>query len=227
MIINMNDPYVYKNGTLKNKLNITDYNELKQAEADIGFLKLANVDSINVLYFDAELIKKIHKHIFEDIFEWAGNYRKVPLIKEELVLPGYSIPYTDYKLIEKELKLKIQELNNIAWQNLSLEEIAFCFAREMALIWKIHPFRDGNTRTCLVFSYLYAKEHGFPFDIKTFTSELNRKYKDDGTVEKYSIRDKFVLACLDDKDYPEVMPLASVFEKAIAIEKERKASNSR
>lgn len=223
----MNDPYVYKNGTLKNKLNITDYNELKQAEADIGFLKLANVDSVNVLCFDTELIKRIHKHIFEDIFEWAGNYRKVPLIKEELVLPGYSIPYADYKLIEKELKLKIQELNNIAWQNLSLEEIALCFARKMALIWKIHPFRDGNTRTCLVFSYLYAKEHGFPFDIKTFTSELNRKYKDDGTVEKYSIRDKFVLACLDDKDYPEVMPLASVFEKAIAIEKERKASNSR
>ncbi len=28
------DPYVYRNGTLINKLGITDYKELRQAEAD-------------------------------------------------------------------------------------------------------------------------------------------------------------------------------------------------
>ena len=81
----MKDPYTYDNGVLKNKLGITSYEKLNQAEADIGFAKLINVDSVNVEYFDESLIKYIHKHIFEDIFDWAGEYRTVPLIKEELV----------------------------------------------------------------------------------------------------------------------------------------------
>lgn len=211
----MIDPYIYSNGTLKNKLNIKTEEELKQAEADIGFLKLMTVDCVDISFFDSKLVRNIHRHIFEDIFDWAGEYRKVPLVKEELVLPGLSIQYSEPKNISSELEQKLQELNSIAWQNLDTSEISTLFARKIALIWRIHPFRDGNTRTILSFSYLYAKEHGFPFDMKTFTEELNRKYKDNGQVEKYSIRDKFVLACLDEKDYPEVEHLANVFKNAI------------
>lgn len=220
----MKDPYTYDNGVLKNKLNITSYEKLNKAEADIGFAKLINVDSINVEYFDENLIKGIHKHIFEDIFDWAGEYRTVPLIKEELVLPRYSIPYSEPSKIEKDLKDKIRHLNSYAWQNMSTEKISYTFAREIALLWRVHPFRDGNTRTFLSFAYLYAKEHGFPFDIETFTRELNRKYSD-GRVSKYSVRDKFVLACLDEKDYPEIEHLARVFENAInSYKKEKKVT---
>ena len=211
----MKDPYINSNNVLINKLNINDYNELNKAEADIGFLKLINIDSINFDYFDENLIKKIHKHIFEDIFDWAGEYRKVPIVKEEVVLPGYSIPYSHHNNISKDLNSKLNELNSIAWQNMSTEEISFTFARKLALIWKIHPFRDGNTRTTLSFAYIYAKEHGFPFCIQTFTNNLSRTYDENGKISKYSIRDKFVLASLDEKDYPEILPLAKVFEEAI------------
>ena len=208
------DPYVYDNGTLINKLGIKDYDELNKAEADIGFLKLINIDSVKLDYFDEETLKRIHKHIFEDIFDWAGEYRTVPLVKEELVLPGCSIPYSKHTDISKDLKALLTDLNSIAWQNLDVNEISWLFARKLALIWKVHPFRDGNTRTILSFAYLYAKEHGFPFDMETFTNELSRKVDEEGRTI-YSIRDKFVLACLDEKDYPEIQHLASVFEKAI------------
>ena len=217
----MKDPYTYDNGVLKNKLGITSYEKLNQAEADIGFAKLINVDSVNVEYFDESLIKYIHKHIFEDIFDWAGEYRTVPLIKEELVLPAYSIPYSPPSKISKDLKDKLRHLNSYVWQNMPVERISIIFARELALLWRVHPFRDGNTRTFLSFAYLYAKEHGFPFDIESFTRELNRKYSD-GRVSKYSVRDKFVLACLDENDCPEVEHLARVFENAINNYKEEK-----
>ena len=98
---------------------------------------------------------------------------------------------------------------------MDISEIAYMFARKMALIRKVHPFRDGNTRTILSFSYLYAKEHGFPFDITTFTNELNRGFDYDGNLRSISIRDKFVLACLDESFSPEVEHLANVFERAI------------
>jgi len=217
----MKDPYVDENGVLINKLGITDNEELKQAEADIGFLKLINIDSIDIDVFDSELIKRIHYHIFNDIYDWAGQYRSVPVVKEELVLPGLSLEYTSPNQIEKTLKQKVTELNSIAWQNLSTHEIATSFARELALIWRVHPFRDGNTRTTLSFAYIYAKEHGFPFDMEMFTEALNRVYTEDGKVRSYSIRDKFVLASLDEKDYPEVEHLARVFEYAINKEKEQ------
>ena len=60
----MNDPYVYENGVLKNKLNIQDYDQLNKAEADIGFIKLINIDSIRIDYFDEETLKRLHRHIF-------------------------------------------------------------------------------------------------------------------------------------------------------------------
>jgi cell filamentation protein len=223
----MKDPYINENGVLKNKLNIKNYEDLNKAEADIGFIKLIDIDSVfkrnndEFNIFDADLLKKIHKHIFEDIFDWAGEYRTVPIIKEEVVLPGYSIPYSDYKNISKDLNEKLNELNSISWQNLDTHSISMLFARKMALLWKVHPFRDGNTRTMLSFAYLYAKEHSFPFDMKTFTDNLNRTSNKEGKTI-YSIRDKFVLACLDEKDYPEVEHLAKVFEIAIKTEDKKK-----
>lgn len=40
----MKDPYVYEDtGTLKNKLGIKDYEELRKAESDISFVKLLTV----------------------------------------------------------------------------------------------------------------------------------------------------------------------------------------
>ena len=211
----MNDPYVYDNGVLKNKLGIYDYDELNRAEADIGFIKLLDIDSLKITNFNEESLKMIHEHIFEDIFDWAGKYRVMPLFKEELVLPGCSINYSEHRAISSDLKKRLNEINSIVWQNLDISEIANMFARELALIWRVHPFRDGNTRTILSFAYLYAKEHGFPFDMETFTEELSRKETEDGKTI-YSVRDKFVLACLDEKDYPEVQYLANVFERAIA-----------
>lgn len=212
----MIDPYIDdKTGVLKNKLNITTTEELNKAEADIGFIRLINIDDIDIEAFDDILIKKIHSHIFHDIFSWAGEYRKVPLIKEEVVIPGCTVDYSHYNNINNDLKKQLDEINKIEWKNLDSRQVAELFSRKIALLWRVHPFRDGNTRTMLSFSYLFAKEHGFSFDIETFTLGLDRIYNDDGTISKYSIRDKFVLACLDEEDYPEVGPLATVFENAI------------
>ena len=211
----INDPYTYEDGTLKNKLNIRDHQELRKAEADIGFLKLINVDSVKSDKLNEELLKDIHHHIFENIFEWAGEYRTVPVYKTELVIPGISLRYADVGSIGKELRKQMIELNMTEWDLDNIDKLAYTFARKIAVIWKIHPFRDGNTRTFLSFAYIFAKENGFPFDMELFTKELNRKHDEDGKVINYSVRDRFVLASLDDDHYPEVGPLASLFKAAI------------
>lgn len=210
----MIDPYINENGVLINKLGITEYDDLNAVERKIGYVKLKSLNNIKVKCFNEELIQEIHAYIFKDIFGWAGNYRTTPLYKEELILPRYSVPYSDPDNISHDLNIKLADINSTRWNSLTDDKLIELFARKMALAWKVHPFRDGNTRTMLSFSYLFAREYGFQMDIDTLLKNLSRVYKDEKVI-RYSLRDKFVVASLDDKDYPEVKPLSKVYQKAI------------
>ena len=212
----MEDPYVLKNGTLKNLLGITDYEELKQAEKDIAYVKLINAEEEIKRPCDIRLLKRIHKHIFEDIFEWAGEFRTIPIYKEERVIPGVSLEYAEPKNIEKELTKRLEEMNSINWKGKGIDEITKQFTKELAKLWRIHPFRDGNTRTTLTFAHIFAKQKGFEMDLGTMLDELGRiEDPETGKVKRWSVRDKFVLAALDEKDYPEPEGLENIIKKSI------------
>ncbi len=211
----MKDPYILENGTLKNLLGIENEEELERAEADIGFVKLINVSSQFSLNFDEKFFRDIHKHIFSDIYEWAGEYRTIPVYKEEVVIPGLSLEYGQPDKIEADLKKKLQILNSTDWKEMGLDELSLQFAKKLAAIWRVHPFRDGNTRTTLAFADIYSRMHGFPLNMEYLLDNLVRKTDDHGKITQYSIRDYFVLAALDDKDYPEPEHLALAFKNAI------------
>lgn len=210
----MDDPYVLENGTLKNKLGITDYDELRRAEAGIGAAKLIDVGSTFLRDFDAKLLKDLHKHIFEDIYDWAGEFRTVPLYKEEeVIIPGISLNFADPEEIVTQLDKKLRDLNATSWKDKTVDEISVEFATKLAAIWKVHPFRDGNTRAVMSFADLYARMHGFPFDMGLIMWNLDRKYDENGRSRTYSIRDMFVEASVDEK--PDTTHLAFVLKKGI------------
>lgn len=218
----MDDPYVLENGTLINKLGITEYDELKKAECDIGFIKLMSIDDVDTNCDSATLISRIHRHIFEDVFEWAGEYRTVPVYKQELVIPGISLEYARPREIEKSLKRKTEEMDYDNWNPDDLESFAKNMTKHLARIWRVHPFRDGNTRTTLGFAYLFAKKHGINLDMGKALNNLSRKIAEDGKVKRYSIRDKFVLAALDDKDYPEPEALQQLMTSVLSKDRDEK-----
>lgn len=224
----MKDPYIQENGTLINKLGITEYKDLNSAEKDIGFAKLIDIGEAFKQKYDATYLKSIHKHIFGDIFDWAGEFRTVPVYKTEVVIPGLSLEYSAPKNIEEDLNVVLEELNGINWEGKSIDEITIQFTRELARIWRVHPFRDGNTRTTLAFAENYSREHGFPMDIGILLDHLTRLVTEKGDVKRYSIRDKFVLAALDDKDYPEPEHLQALIKRSILAgikkEKEKQAT---
>ena len=219
----MKDPYIQENGTLKNKLGITEYKDLNNAEKDIGFVKLIDIGESFKQKYDIEYIKSIHRHIFEDIFDWAGEFRTVPVYKTEIVIPGLSLEYSAPKDIERDLNVVLGELNNINWVGKNIDEVTSIFTQQLARIWRVHPFRDGNTRTTLAFAENYSREHGFPMDIGILLNHLTRLVTTKGEVKRYSIRDKFVLAALDEKDYPEPEHLQLLIKQSIlaGIKKEK------
>ncbi len=216
----MSDPYAYSNGVLKNSAGITDYDKLNQYEANVASINLIDIEKEFNGKFDADFIKRIHKHIFSNIYDWAGEYRTVDIFKGEAVLGGISLNYTTYSRIPYEINDKINYLNNTDWSNKSTDQICNEFARKIALLWKIHPFRDGNTRTMLSFARVYAKEHNFPIDLgKLFTYE--QKSLSETHDSKSRIRDCFVLASLEEQNKPEVEHLAYVFKTTMINQKNK------
>ena len=79
----------------------------------------------------------------------------------------------------------------------------------------IHPFRDGNTRTTMAFASIFAKEHDFPMDLGIILDNLTRKYDENGRTKRFSIRDKFVLASLDEKFAPEPEHLQALLKQSM------------
>ena len=209
------DPYIQENGTLRNRLGITDYNTLNSAERDITFSKFLNVQETFRTKFDASYIKAIHKHIFEDIFDWAGEFREVPIYKEEVVIPGLSLNYANPKNIEKELSNCLEKFNNTNWTALTLDQKSSTFTKYLTELWTVHPFRDGNTRTTLTFATQFSKEHDFPLDLSILLDNLTRKFDSNGKITQFSIRDKFVLSAIPEEYCPEPEHLNSLIHAAM------------
>lgn len=103
------------------------------------------------------------KNRFDDIFEWAGEFRKINIEKSEHALKGLSVHYSDVFDIRKDLIYVLTKMHKEKWNESDEENIRlFCFY--LTEIWKIHPFREGNTGTTMFFFYEYMDSLGISLD---------------------------------------------------------------
>ena len=64
--------------TLKNKLGITDPQQLATAEADLTAFRLAELRTAPIRGgFDSVHLQEIHRHVYQDLYDWAGELRRV------------------------------------------------------------------------------------------------------------------------------------------------------
>ena len=199
----MRDPYLYDDvPVLKNLLGIRDEKLLEQAEADITSVRLLVVDgAVQSMSFDLPHLLAIHKHIFGDIYEWAGKMRIIPVVKGERVLGGDTVRYSQPDNIESDCVSILEKLNKTEWVSLGVRETSEAFAKLIAALWQVHLFREGNTRTVITFATQFAEAHGFRMD-KTLL-------KDSAGY----VRDALVKA--SDGAYSEYDYLIKIFEDAI------------
>lgn len=133
--------YCYK-GTevLINNFGLEDPEKLKKVERTITAARLIELLKKPIHgKFDTAHLKKIHQYIFQDIYPFAGEFRRVDIAK------GLMFCHCEY--IERELDklfLKLKEEKYL--KNTSLDDIPARAAFYMGEINAIHPFRDGNGR---------------------------------------------------------------------------------
>jgi cell filamentation protein len=172
----MLDPYLYEDcAVLKNKLGIKDEDMLNLAEVEFS------CNAINDLLtnpipgdYDFAHLCRFHAHIFNDVYDWAGQPRTIPIEKAEAVLGYMTIEYSSPQEIKSTATEILHRLKTTKWQTLSLDEQAIALSAGLADLWKVHPFREGNTRTTITFICLFAESKGLSLDHVLF--EQNAAY---------------------------------------------------
>jgi cell filamentation protein len=199
----MRDPYLWSDtGLLKNLIGIKDAVQLEAAEADITAIKLLTVDgAVVALPFDFSRLLAIHRHVFGDLFDWAGSVRTISIVKGERILGGDTVRYSQPGSIQCDAEKVLAEINSAHWYAFDIHETAARFAKLIAALWQVHPFREGNTRTTITFATQFAEAHGFRMDKSLL--------KDSAAY----VRDALVKA--SDGQYSEYEYLARIFEDAI------------
>jgi cell filamentation protein len=82
-MIESTDPYLYP-GTdiLKNLRELRDTDTLSQFEAESTARRIIQLINSPVQgQFDTVCLRAIHKHIFQDLYSWAGQFRTVNISK--------------------------------------------------------------------------------------------------------------------------------------------------
>jgi cell filamentation protein len=158
----MLDPYLYEDcSVLRNKLGlkVAEVLELAEVEFSCNAIQDLVVNPIPGRYDFAHLCQ-FHGHIFGDVYDWAGSPRTVPMEKQEAILGYASIIYAHPTSIETEATAVLNTLNAIDWASLARDERARELSAGLAALWKVHPFREGNTRTTITFLCQFADEKG-------------------------------------------------------------------
>ena len=130
---------------LEKKLNITDPAELAREEERISKKKAKEMFEegfLNKLKAGTfESLKRIHEYLFEDIYTFAGEIRKVNIAKG-------NFRFTPLAYLEEAIK-KIEEMPESTFEEIIEKYVEMNIA---------HPFREGNGRSTRIWLDLILKQ---------------------------------------------------------------------
>ena len=91
------------------------------------------------------------------------------------MLKNMEADYCSFRLSEivvddiaKDAKYVLSEMNAYDWQTASFENIVMSFSNYMVKLWKIHLYREGNTRTIVTFCCMFIEAQGIYIESDLF-----------------------------------------------------------
>lgn len=149
----------------KDKKQELNYNEL---ECDFVSTKIVELLQIDNFELSVDYLKYIHKYLFQDVYEFAGEFRNIDFSKHEKILNNDSVAYGDCKTLKESLEYDISLENEKNYKDMSVVEVINNITKFSSSIWQVHPFREGNTRTTALFIEKYLISLGYKVDNTLF-----------------------------------------------------------
>ena len=146
-------------GVLRNRLGITDEQRLAQAEASLVAWRSYELSQKPLAGdFDLAHLQAIHRHLFGDVYDWAGEIRTIDLAKGNTYFAHHAYIVSASRPIFEPLKKEryLQGLNPAEFS----ERAAYYLGEINAL----HPFREGNGRAQREFINHLAWASGYTID---------------------------------------------------------------
>ena len=158
---------IYMNGgVFKNKLSIQDSELLKTAEKEFSavraqYLLLQPITD----NFDLAHLQTIHRELFGDIYDWAGEIRRIDISKG-------NTRFANFAFIENESRKLLEKLRNENYlQGLDKDKFAERVAYYLGELNVLHPFREGNGRTLRLFMTQLAMKNGLQIHWQNISAE--------------------------------------------------------
>lgn len=152
-------------GVLKNKLGITNQTDLELAERYLGAKRAAQGLPEQATRFDRPGLLAIHKHLFQDVYDWAGEIRSyttgrgpTPFAPPEQIAPWLD---RQFAALGRENGLK----------GLPPDRFALRAAHYVNEINAAHPFVEGNGRVQRTWLRGLAVEAGHRIDLRSSDKE--------------------------------------------------------
>ena len=161
MMARVFDPYLIPGtNVLRNLVGATDEDALAAAENDLCSARAAILrENLPPAEGTLEQLRRIHRFLFRDVYDWAGEVRTIDMGK------GEGLPFQPLELFSigvrySEGVLRADDL----LKGLGHDE----FVKRLSVSYNnfniLHPFREGNGRTQRIFWEIIAREAGWHFD---------------------------------------------------------------
>ena len=149
----------------KDKKQELNHNEL---ECDFVATRIVELLQIDNFELSVDYLKYIHKYLFQDVYEFAGEFRNIDFSKHEKILNNDSVAYGDCKTLKESLEYDISLEKEKNYKDMSVVEVINNITKFSSSIWQVHPFREVNTRTTALFIEKYLINLGYEVDNTLF-----------------------------------------------------------
>ena len=149
----------------KEKINDINHNEL---ECDLVSTRIVQLLEDETFKLSVDFLRYIHGYLFKDIYDFAGQFRKIDFSKHELILNNDSALYGDCKTLKESLEYDISLERVKNYKEMNIVEVINNITDFSSRIWQTHPFREGNTRTTAIFIIKYLISLGYQVDNTLF-----------------------------------------------------------
>ncbi len=163
------DGYLLPDGhTLRNLVGAGEPGELRYIEDALVEARALTLREHGLpATYDLDGLRAIHRHLFQDIYEWAGQPRTVEIRKGD----AFFAPVDRIESAMNDVAQVVTETDHL--RDVAASDVPGTLADLYAVVNHVHPFREGNGRTQREYLTALARESEHHINWETVSGEEN------------------------------------------------------